>query len=77
MGGYLRVISSASLSRSAMTAFGTLAMKQNEDSSAVNELRAELASVRDEISALREQLEADVVYLRDSNVRPFSLRGAS
>ena len=36
---------------------GTLAMKQNEDSSAVNELRAELASVRDEISALREQLE--------------------
>ena len=56
---------------------GTLAMKQNEDSSAVNELRAELASVRDEISALREQLEADVVYLRDSNVRPFSLRGAS
>ena len=56
---------------------GTLAMKQNEDSSAVDELRAELASVRDELSALREQLEADGVYLRDSNVRPFSLRGAS
>ncbi len=56
---------------------GTLAMKQNEDSSAVNELRAELASVRDELSALRQQLEADVVYLRDSKVRPFSLRGAS
>ena len=36
---------------------GTLAMKQNEDSSAVDELRAELASVRDELSALREQLE--------------------
>ena len=36
---------------------GTLAMKQNEDSSAVDELRAELASVRDDISALREQLE--------------------
>ena len=36
---------------------GTLAMKQNEDSSAVNELRAELASVRDELSALRQQLE--------------------
>ena len=36
---------------------GTLAMKQNEDRSAVNELRAELASVRDDISALREQLE--------------------
>ena len=55
---------------------GTLAMS-NEDSSAVNELRAELASVRDEIQLCANRLEADVVYLRDSNVRPFSLRGAS